>query len=166
MPTATPGVCVSSIDARIASQTRSKAAATKRTLTQNAAVSFDLIVLDDAAAAARRTGELLAETAHAGGHIALSGGTSPELAYRTAAHAEPDWSRVDLWWGDERCVPPDDESSNFGMAKRTLLDNIAVPPSAVHRIRGELDPSQAAAEYDTALDGVHLALNVLGIGPD
>ena len=129
-------------------------------------MSIELIVLDDERAAAERAGQFLAEAARKGGHIALSGGKSPEIAHERAAHAEPDWSRVELWWGDERCVPPDDENSNFGMAKRTLLDNIAVPPSAVHRIRGELDPAQAAAEYDTALDGVHLALNVLGIGPD
>ena len=129
-------------------------------------MSFDLIVLDDAAAAARRTGELLAETAHAGGHIALSGGTSPELAYRTAAHLAPDWSRVNLWWGDERCVPPDDERSNYAMAKRTLLDELTVGPR-VHRIRGEAEPDAAATEYDEALRGVRrLRLNLLGIGPD
>ena len=131
-----------------------------------AAVSLDLIVLDDAAAAARRAGELLAEAARDGGHIALSGGTSPELAHETAAALQPDWSRVELWWGDERCVPPDDERSNFAMAKRTLLDRLDVQPSRVHRIRGEIDPEEAAAEYDAALDGVRLRLNVLGLGPD
>jgi 6-phosphogluconolactonase len=129
-------------------------------------VSVDLIVLDDAEAAARRAGELLAEAARAGGHIALSGGKSPELAHKTAAKRQPDWSRVELWWGDERCVPPDDERSNFGMAKRTLLDNLAVQPAFVHRIRGEIDPVESAAEYDASLAGVRLRLNLLGIGPD
>jgi 6-phosphogluconolactonase len=129
-------------------------------------VSIDLIVLDDAEAAARRAGALLAEAARGGGHIALSGGKSPELAHETAAKLQPDWSRAALWWGDERCVPPDDERSNYAMAKRTLLDNLEVQPASVHRIRGEIDPTEAAAEYDAALKGVRLRLNLLGIGPD
>jgi 6-phosphogluconolactonase len=130
-------------------------------------VSFDLIVLDDAEAAARRAGELLAEAANDGGHIALSGGKSPELAHETAAKLQRDWSKVELWWGDERCVPPDDERSNYAMAKRTLLDCIdGEPPRAVHRVRGDVQPETAAAEYDAALQGVRLRLNILGIGPD
>jgi 6-phosphogluconolactonase len=129
-------------------------------------VPVELIVLDDAPAAARRAGELLAEAARAGGHIALSGGKSPELAHETAAKLQPDWSRVELWWGDERCVPPEDERSNYRMAKRTLLDNLDVEPAAVHRIRGEIDPTEAAAEYDAALAGVRLQLNLLGVGSD
>lgn len=126
----------------------------------------DLIVLEDAEAAARRTGELLAEAARAGGHIALSGGKSPELAHETAAKLQPNWNRVELWWGDERCVPPEDERSNYAMAKRTLLDNLDVQPASIHRVRGELDPTDAAAEYDAALADVRLRLNLLGIGPD
>jgi 6-phosphogluconolactonase len=129
-------------------------------------VNVDLIVLDDAGAAARRVGELLAEVARGGGHIALSGGKSPELAHETAAVLQPDWSGVELWWGDERCVPPGDERSNFGMAKRTLLDRLALQPAHVHRIRGEVEPQAAAAEYDAALRGVRLRLNLLGLGPD
>jgi 6-phosphogluconolactonase len=129
-------------------------------------VALELVVLDDAGAAARRAGELLAEAAREGGHIALSGGKSPEVAHETAARLVPDWSRVDVWWGDERCVPPDDDRSNFSLVKRTLLDHLHVPPREVHRIRGEADPEEAAAEYDAALAGVRLRLNVLGIGPD
>jgi 6-phosphogluconolactonase len=129
-------------------------------------VNVDLIVLGDAEAAARRAGELLAEAAQAGGHVALSGGRSPELAHETAATLQPDWSGVELWWSDERCVPPDDEHSNYGMAKRTLLDRLEVQPARVHRVRGELDPEAAASEYDAALRGVRLRLNVLGLGPD
>jgi 6-phosphogluconolactonase len=129
-------------------------------------VSVELIVLDDAQAAARRTGELLAEAARAGGHIALSGGKSPELAHETAAKLQRDWTRVELWWGDERCVPPEDERSNYRMAMRTLLDNLDVQPASIHRIRGEIDPAEAAAEYDAALMGVRLRLNLLGVGPD
>jgi 6-phosphogluconolactonase len=129
-------------------------------------VAVDLLVLDDARQAARRAGELLAEIARGGGHVALSGGTSPELAHEHAAGLLGDWSGVELWWGDERCVPPGDERSNYGMAKRTLLDRVETQPRAVHRIRGELAPGDAASEYDAALDGVRLALNLLGLGPD
>jgi 6-phosphogluconolactonase len=129
-------------------------------------VPVELIVLDDAQAAARRTGELLAEAARAGGHIALSGGKSPELAHETAAQLQPDWSGVELWWGDERCVPPEDERSNYRMAKRTLLENLDAQPASIHRIRGEIDPTEAAAEYDAALTGVRLQVNLLGLGPD
>jgi 6-phosphogluconolactonase len=128
-------------------------------------VDVQLVVLEDEKAAARRAGELLAEAARTGGHIALSGGKSPEVAHETAARLLPDWRRAELWWGDERCVPPDDERSNFAMAKRTLLDKLEAQPT-VHRIRGELDPKEAADEYDAALAGVRLRLNLLGIGPD
>jgi 6-phosphogluconolactonase len=126
----------------------------------------ELIVLEDERAAAQAAGELLAETARACGHIALSGGTTPEHAYRTAARLQPDWSEAEVWWGDERCVPPDDDRSNYLLAKRSLLDNLETAPRDVHRIRGELDPEEAAAEYDEALQDVRLALNLLGIGPD
>ena len=129
-------------------------------------MSVDLVVLDDAEAVGRRAGELLAEAARGGGHLALSGGRSPELAHETAAKLQPDWSRVELWWSDERCVAPNDERSNYAMAKRTLLDRLETQPARVHRIRGELDPEAAAAEYDAALRDVRLRLNVLGLGPD
>jgi 6-phosphogluconolactonase len=129
-------------------------------------MSVELIVLDDERTAAEHAGRFLAEAARAGGHIALSGGKSPEYAHETAAELQPDWSGVELWWGDERCVPPDDENSNFGMAKRTLLDGLSIQPRVVHRIRGEADPEEAAAEYNAALQDVRLSLNLLGIGPD
>lgn len=129
-------------------------------------VTVELIVFGDPGAAADRAGQLLAEAACEGGHISLSGGTSPERAHETAARLEPDWSRAEVWWGDERCVPPDDERSNFGMAKRTLLDKLEAQPASIHRIRGEAEPEEAAAEYDVALRGVRLKLNLLGIGSD
>ena len=126
----------------------------------------ELVVVASAEEAAQRTAELLATAAGAGGHIALSGGSGPERAYELAAQLEPDWSRVEVWWGDDRCVPPDDELSNYRMGKEALLDRLAVPPAAVHRIEGELDPAEAADRYDRALQGVRLDLNLLGIGPD
>jgi 6-phosphogluconolactonase len=63
-------------------------------------------------------------------------------------------------------VPPEDERSNYRMAERTLLDKLDVQPASIHRIRGEIDPAEAAAEYDAALAGVRLQLNLLGVGPD
>ena len=119
-------------------------------------------VLDDPAAA---VGELLADKARRGGTIVLTGGSTPAEAYETAAAAEPDWSAVSLWWGDERCVPPGDEDSNYGLARRTLLDRLARLPE-LHRIRTELTPVEAAADYDRALAGVTLELLLLGLGPD
>jgi 6-phosphogluconolactonase len=109
--------------------------------------------------------ELLAAAARRGATIGLTGGHSVGQAYEEAARLEPDWSRADVWWGDERCVPPDDERSNFLLAKRTLLDNLERPPT-LHRIRGELEPELAALEYDEALEGVQLDVKLLGLGPD
>ena len=87
-------------------------------------------------------------------------------AYELAAELEPDWSRTELWWGDERCVPPGDERSNFGMAKDALLDRLGVPPAAVHRIRGEDEPEQAAVAYEQELHGIAFDLVLNGLGPD
>jgi 6-phosphogluconolactonase len=104
--------------------------------------------------------------AGARGHIALSGGSTPRRAYELAARIEPDWVAVELWWGDERCVPPEDERSNFRLAREAMLDHLATPPRAVHRIRGELDPAEAARLYDEELRDVALDLVLLGLGPD
>jgi 6-phosphogluconolactonase len=96
----------------------------------------------------------------------LSGGSTPRRAYELAAGLEPDWSRVEVWWGDERCVPPEDERSNYRLAREALLDRLQAAPAAVHRIRGELVPEQAAAAYNAELAGVALDLALNGIGPD
>jgi 6-phosphogluconolactonase len=108
----------------------------------------------------------LAQAAADGGNVVLTGGKTPQQAYEQAAKQAPDWSRVDLWWGDERCVPPDDESSNYGAAKKALLDRLEVPPRGVHRIPGELGPDDAAAAYERELGDTTLDLLLLGIGPD
>jgi 6-phosphogluconolactonase len=104
--------------------------------------------------------------AGANGHVALTGGTTAMRAYELAAELKPDWSSTEVWWGDDRCVPPEHEWSNYGMAKRTLLDRLAVPPAAIHRIRGELGAERAADEYDGELEGVTLDLVLLGMGSD
>jgi 6-phosphogluconolactonase len=114
---------------------------------------------------ARRVGELLAAAARTEQTIVLTGGTSVGTAYEIAAALEPDWGKASVWWGDERCVPPDDERSNYLLAKRTLLDRLEEEPD-VHRIRGELQPADAAGEYEKALEGVELDFLLLGLGPD
>ncbi|HUJ91099.1 MAG TPA: 6-phosphogluconolactonase [Gaiellaceae bacterium] len=106
------------------------------------------------------------EAARAGGHICLTGGSTPKRAYELAAEMDPDWSRVELWWGDERCVPPDDELSNYGMAARALIDLLGTPPAAVHRMRGELGAEEGAAAYERELGDTVFDLLLLGMGGD
>jgi 6-phosphogluconolactonase len=126
----------------------------------------DLRIVDTAELAGEATAALIAEAAGAGGHIGLSGGSGPRPAYERTSILRPDWSRVELWWIDERCVPPADGRSNYRTIRESLLDGLSRPPAEVHRIRGELEAEAAAAEYDAALDGVTLDLAVMGIGPD
>lgn len=127
----------------------------------------EITVAADAEEAARLVAERLAEQAEAGGSIVLTGGSTPKRAYEIAAELAPDWSGVDLWWGDERCVPPDHPESNFGMARRALLDRLEAQPAAVHRMQGELSRDEAVAEYKHELAGVEtFDLVLLGLGPD
>jgi 6-phosphogluconolactonase len=122
-------------------------------------VNVEIRVVDDPPRAAA---ELLVEAA---GHVALSGGSTPGVAYELAAALRPDWSRLHVWFGDDRAVPPDDERSNFRLARETLLDRLDTQPE-VHRIEGELGAEKAAARYDEELAGVTLDLALNGIGPD
>jgi 6-phosphogluconolactonase len=126
----------------------------------------ELVILDDANEVAAAVAERLAHAARAGGHIALTGGTTPELAYGEAAQHEPDWSKTEVWWSDERCVPPDDDLSNYALAKRTLLDRLERSPRAVHRIKGELGKEKAAVDYERELGDTVFDLELLGIGKD
>ena len=114
---------------------------------------------------AREAASLLVEQATAGGHIALSGGSTPGRAYELAAKIHPDWAHAHIWFGDERAVPPDDSRSNYRLIRTTLLDSLSRSPE-VHRIRGERPAEEAAALYDEELDGVTLDLALNGIGPD
>ena len=118
---------------------------------------------------------LLCEAAEAGHHIALTGGSTPGDAYRKAADAGADWSRATLWWGDERCVPPDDELSNYRLAKEALLDHLPAADDGgpeVHRMRGERGPHVGADDYENALrerlgeQRPRLDVVLLGLGPD
>jgi 6-phosphogluconolactonase len=129
-----------------------------------------LVKQDPAADVAER----LARAAAEGAHIALTGGSTPQKAYEKAAELEADWSGATLWWGDERCVPPADERSNYRMAKEALLDRLpsgAAGP-AVKRIKGEAGPHGGADDYERELretlgeEVPRLDLVLLGLGPD
>jgi 6-phosphogluconolactonase len=126
----------------------------------------DLLVVDTAEEAAAEAAARLAAMAGAGAHIALAGGSTPRRAYELAVERRTDWGRAELWFGDERCVPPEDDRSNFRMAREALLDLLVVQPAAVHRIQGELGPDEAADAYEQELGGKPLDLVLLGLGPD
>lgn len=87
--------------------------------------------------------------------VSLAGGSTPKRLYAllaTPAYARRvDWSRTHLFWGDERCVPPDDPASNYRMTREALIDRVPVPAGNVHRIRGEDEPTRAAAAYEREL---------------
>ncbi len=82
----------------------------------------------------------------------LSGGSTPKALYSKLASAPyrktVRWEKVHLFWGDERCVPPDHQDSNYRMVKESLLDHIDLPPENIHRISGEKPPDVAAQEYE------------------
>ena len=109
--------------------------------------------------------------------IALSGGNTPRPVHSEIARIGRDlpWDRVLITFGDERCVPPDDDESNFKMARETLLLPGAVPDKSVLRMRGEIEPHLAAQEYQDEVDllatqrGEQIYqhdLILLGLGPD
>jgi 6-phosphogluconolactonase len=140
-----------------------------------------LTVVEDARAlaetAATEVVRLAGAAQDAGGvfSLVLSGGSTPVGLYRTLAVAprreEIDWPRVEVFWGDERCVPPDHRESNFRMAEETLLSRVPVAPERVHRIRGEDEPRVAAAGYEEEIRAVlgsrpAFSLVLLGMGDD
>jgi 6-phosphogluconolactonase len=107
--------------------------------------------------------------------VALAGGNTPKAAYELLARepraSEISWSEVFIYFGDERCVPPTDERSNFHMAQRAFLNAVPIPPANVHRMAGEIDPGIAANEYASLIrsdlrEPPHFDLVMLGLGPD
>ena len=102
----------------------------------------------------------------------LAGGSTPRRLYRVLAGRPEalDWRRVELFWGDERCVEPDSPASNFRMVRETLLARLPLVERHVHRVRGELPPAEAAgryaAEVETALSRGPFDLVLLGLGTD
>jgi 6-phosphogluconolactonase len=128
---------------------------------------IEIVVAADAEGAARIVAEQLAEAARAGGHVVLTGGTTPKRAYELTPDLEQDWSRVELWWGDERCAPADDQRSNYHMAREALIDRVSGAPAGVHRMRGELGRDAGALQYEEELGPLRrFDLMLLGLGPD
>ncbi len=141
----------------------------------------EIIVLEDAAAVAEAAARCVIEAARGNAHLALAlaGGSTPKAAYARLAGAhidDVDWSRVSLFFGDERCVPPEHADSNFRMAKEALLDPLAAHGKtlrSIARIEGELAPAEAARRYIEKLAALPqeggapvLGLALLGMGPD
>ena len=87
--------------------------------------------------------------------LVLSGGSTPKALFELLASDEYknqlDWSRVEIYFGDERTVPPDHKDSNYGMAKAALLDHVPLKPEHIHRMKGEIAPEEAAIEYGRLL---------------
>jgi 6-phosphogluconolactonase len=140
-----------------------------------------LTTCPDPEAVAIRAAELIerelkrAREARGAAHIALSGGTTPGRTFEMLAANANDWSAFEVWFADERCVPPDDPESNYRLVAETLLGPGEVPAEQVHRMEGELGPEEGARRYreemtrDLPSDGAPvpvLDLIVLGIGPD
>jgi len=108
--------------------------------------------------------------------IALSGGSTPAALYKLLAEepyrAKIPWTQVHLFWGDERCVPPDHPDSNYQLANETLITHVPIPPANVYRVRGELEPELAARAYEKTLQDffcgprTRFDLVLLGLGSD
>jgi 6-phosphogluconolactonase len=130
-----------------------------------------LSVHPDAEAAARAAADRVvaaverARSDRGAAHVALAGGTTPRRAYEMLAADGLDWSNVHLWFGDERCVPPDDRESNYRMVREALLEPAGIPSEQVHPIDGTADPDEAARAYGASLPG-RLDLALLGLGED
>ncbi|MFG0288143.1 MAG: 6-phosphogluconolactonase [Rhodopirellula sp. JB044] len=110
--------------------------------------------------------------------IALSGGSTPKILFKLWAEQYADvieWSRLHFYWGDERCVPPGDPESNYGVAKKLLFDKVPVPPENIHRVLGEADPQEERSRYEDEIRSVvalranglpQFDLMLLGMGDD
>lgn len=117
----------------------------------------------DAAALARRAAQYFCEMAEEAvgaqgqARIAISGGSTPKAAFQLLSdpherwRSRMPWERLQLYWVDERTVPPDHADSNYHMTRETLLDHVPVRPEQVHRMEGELEPEVAAARYESEL---------------
>jgi 6-phosphogluconolactonase len=141
----------------------------------------------DEAALARRAAQYFAEmaseavAAHGRARIAISGGSTPKAAFALLAdrgqpwNSAMPWDKLELYWVDERCVPPDHPDSNYRMTREAMLDRVPLPARQVHRMEGELDPEVAAARYEAELrnsfrlegaETPRFDLVELGLGPD
>lgn len=110
-------------------------------------------------------------------HVALSGGSTPKIVFDVLAEEYSDkinWSNIHLYWGDERCVSPDDAESNYKMTVEHLISKINIPEENIHRIRGEENPQSEAKRYGKLLEDIlphelglpQFDLVILGMGDD
>jgi len=148
---------------------------------------IETIVVADTDALAARAAQQFVEVAEAAvaargrARIAISGGSTPKAAFKLLADpAQPwfkrmPWSQLELFWVDERCVPPDHPDSNYRMTKEAMLDHVPLAPEQIHRMEGELVPEIAAAHYESLLRNAfrlegaetpRFDLVQLGMGPD
>jgi 6-phosphogluconolactonase len=143
---------------------------------------IEIVIVPDTQALAReaagRFADLAVEAAAARGRFSavLSGGSTPGPLYRLLSEAtyrsRIPWPSVHLFWGDERCVPPDQPGSNYGLAQAALIGQVPIPAENVHRIPGELEPGAAARAYERELHdffcGPHTRFDLvlLGLGSD
>lgn len=103
--------------------------------------------------------------------VALSGGNTTPPVYQQLAQRDIHWEQVYAFWADERCVPPDHPDSNYGAVHQTLLSQVPIPPENIYPMHGDIDPAQAAAEYEHQLrmffgDVPRFDLIILGMGAD
>ncbi|MDT7604245.1 MAG: 6-phosphogluconolactonase [Acidobacteriota bacterium] len=142
-----------------------------------------VLIFPEAEAVARAAAERFVELANEGAaksgrfSVALSGGSTPRRIYELLAgeelRAAVDWSKVHIFFGDERCVPPDDDESNYRMARETLLSRVSVAPENIHRMTGEGDAVANARLYEDDLRAFFgevalpaFDLVMLGLGED
>lgn len=152
-----------------------------KTLKVEYQVKADSAALAAAAAEAFTQAAEKAVAARGRARIAISGGSTPKAAFALLADANQPWQarmpwdKLDIFWVDERCVPPDDAESNYRMTREALLDHVPLQAEQVHRMEGELDPHAAAARYESLLRNVfrlegaespRFDLVQLGMGPD
>jgi 6-phosphogluconolactonase len=134
-------------------------------------VTVEIEVVEDPA---RACGPMLVGASLGGGHVVLTGGSTPRAAYGELVAAVKsvglDLSDTTYWLGDERCVAPDDERANFRMIEESLIDPlVGVTEPTFKRIKGELGPDEGAVDYErelTAAGPPQFDLLMLGVGPD
>jgi 6-phosphogluconolactonase len=119
--------------------------------------------------AAQRIADALKAAIEASGAatLALSGGTTPRAAYEELAKISGiDWKRVDVYFGDERAVPPNHPDSNFLMVQRALFESVALPPGNIHRVMAEQADLEAVARAYEGILPERFSVMILGIGED
>lgn len=126
-------------------------------------LTINYIVAENAAALATRAAQHFTEIAEQAvasrgrARIAISGGSTPEATFQLLGdpaqpwRARMPWNRLEIFWVDERCVPPDHPDSNYRMTREALLDRVHLSPEQIHRMEGELDPEEGAARYESGL---------------